>query len=204
MTPEVALHDRMLCVASDSVSGPQRDADDAVAPLPAAEVLADACAGAELVLPLTLPSVAAAPLLPGVDSLAEVALKMALNVVSTGAHVLIGKVYGNRMIDVRVSNDKLLHRAAGIVAELASCDSDLAMDAVLRAIHGLEGHADAAMLARPPEEHISIAVKKERVVPTAALLAIGVVATPQEAERMLKEHPSVREAVAAAHAGAAK
>ena len=78
------------------------------------------------------------------------------------------------------------------------------MDAVLRAIYGLEGHADAELLARPAEEHISVAVKKERVVPTAALLAIGVVGTPKEAERMLKDHPSVREAVATAHTGGAK
>ena len=115
VTPEVAQHDRMLCVASDSACDPQHDDDEVVTPPLVAEALAGVCAAAELVLPLTLPSTAAAPLLPGVDSLAEVALKMALNVVSTGAHVLIGKVYGNRMIDVRVSNDKLLHRAAAIV-----------------------------------------------------------------------------------------
>jgi len=34
--------------------------------------------------------------------LAEIILKLGLNTISTGAHILIGKVYQNIMIDVRV------------------------------------------------------------------------------------------------------
>ena len=33
--------------------------------------------------------------------------KMALNILSTGAMVRLGKVYGNRMVDVAVTNSKL-------------------------------------------------------------------------------------------------
>ena len=35
---------------------------------------------------------------------------------TTGAHVLRGTIVGNRMVNVAVSNDKLFHRAVGIVA----------------------------------------------------------------------------------------
>ena len=44
--------------------------------------------------------------------------KMALNIISTGAMVGLGKVYGNRMIDVAVTNDKLHDRALRIISDL--------------------------------------------------------------------------------------
>ncbi|MCC0177882.1 N-acetylmuramic acid 6-phosphate etherase [Waterburya agarophytonicola K14] len=44
--------------------------------------------------------------------------KMALNIISTGAMVGYGKVYGNRMIDVAVTNDKLQDRALRIISDL--------------------------------------------------------------------------------------
>lgn len=47
--------------------------------------------------------------------LEEVSLKWVVNSLSTGAHILKGKVCQNMMIDVKVSNSKLFHRAVGIV-----------------------------------------------------------------------------------------
>jgi N-acetylmuramic acid 6-phosphate etherase len=44
--------------------------------------------------------------------------KMALNILSTGTMVSLGKVYGNRMIDVAVTNHKLHDRALGIICDL--------------------------------------------------------------------------------------
>ena len=48
--------------------------------------------------------------------------KMALNIISTGAMVGYGKVYGNRMIDVAVTNDKLHDRAVRIISDLTDLD----------------------------------------------------------------------------------
>ncbi len=50
------------------------------------------------------------------------ATKMALNIISTGAMVLLGKVYGNRMVDVSVSNIKLRDRAVRMICDLADVD----------------------------------------------------------------------------------
>jgi N-acetylmuramic acid 6-phosphate etherase len=50
------------------------------------------------------------------------ATKIALNILSTGAMVALGKVRGNLMVDLASSNDKLRDRAARLVAELAKCD----------------------------------------------------------------------------------
>lgn len=44
--------------------------------------------------------------------------KMALNILSTSVMVKLGKVYGNRMIDVSVTNHKLHDRALGIIQDL--------------------------------------------------------------------------------------
>jgi N-acetylmuramic acid 6-phosphate etherase len=57
---------------------------------------------------------------------AGTATKIALNVISTGAMVALGKVRGNLMIDLHASNTKLRERATRLVAELAGVDHDSA------------------------------------------------------------------------------
>ncbi|MEB3173032.1 MAG: N-acetylmuramic acid 6-phosphate etherase [Cyanobacteriota bacterium] len=50
---------------------------------------------------------------------AGTATKMALNILSTGVMVRLGKVHGNRMVDVAVTNSKLEDRALRILRDLA-------------------------------------------------------------------------------------
>jgi len=57
---------------------------------------------------------------------AGTATKVALNIVSTGAMVALGKVRGNLMIDLHTTSAKLRDRAVRVVAELAQCDYDSA------------------------------------------------------------------------------
>jgi len=54
--------------------------------------------------------------------------KMALNIISTGAMVGYGKVYGNRMIDVAVTNDKLEDRALRIISDLTELNRQQASE----------------------------------------------------------------------------
>ncbi|MCS7471355.1 N-acetylmuramic acid 6-phosphate etherase [Stieleria sp. ICT_E10.1] len=49
---------------------------------------------------------------------AGTATKMVLNMLTTGAMVRIGKTYGNLMVDLRATNEKLTMRSCQIVAEL--------------------------------------------------------------------------------------
>jgi N-acetylmuramic acid 6-phosphate etherase len=53
---------------------------------------------------------------------AGTATKIALNIISTGAMVALGKVRGNLMIDLNTSSTKLRDRATRMVAELTECD----------------------------------------------------------------------------------
>jgi N-acetylmuramic acid 6-phosphate etherase len=54
--------------------------------------------------------------------------KMALNILSTGVMVKLGKVYGNRMVDVSVTNSKLRDRAVRMVRDLANLNRTEAED----------------------------------------------------------------------------
>jgi len=54
--------------------------------------------------------------------------KMALNILSTGAMVRLGKVYGNRMVDVAVTNSKLRDRALRMLCDLTDLDRQGAAD----------------------------------------------------------------------------
>jgi len=58
--------------------------------------------------------------------------KMALNILSTGTMVRLGKVYGNRMVDVAVTNQKLLDRALRIVQDLTQLSRDAATELLER------------------------------------------------------------------------
>ncbi len=57
---------------------------------------------------------------------AGTAQKMALNLLSTAAMIRLGKVYGNLMVDLRVTNQKLAQRAVRIVSDVAGVDAERA------------------------------------------------------------------------------
>lgn len=66
---------------------------------------------------------------------AGTATKMVLNMLSTATMIKLGKVYGNYMVDVHVSNQKLRRRAIGIIQALTGLDDQEAA-AVLDAARG--------------------------------------------------------------------
>ena len=57
---------------------------------------------------------------------AGTATKVALNIISTGAMVVLGKVRGNLMIDLHTTSTKLRDRAVRVLAELTQSDYDTA------------------------------------------------------------------------------
>jgi N-acetylmuramic acid 6-phosphate etherase len=59
---------------------------------------------------------------------AGTATKVALNIISTGVMVALGKVRGNLMIDLHTSSTKLRDRAVRLVADLANCDYNSARE----------------------------------------------------------------------------
>jgi N-acetylmuramic acid 6-phosphate etherase len=86
--------------------------------------------------------------------------KMALNILSTGAMVRLGKVYGNRMVDVAVTNSKLRDRALRILCDLTDLDRQGAADLLDRSGQKVKlallmhlGQVDAATAAERLQRH---------------------------------------------------
>ncbi len=59
---------------------------------------------------------------------AGTAQKMILNMISTTAFITLGKVYGNLMIDVQPTNEKLVARAVRIIKEAVGCTEEKAAE----------------------------------------------------------------------------
>ena len=90
---------------------------------------------------------------------AGTATKMALNILSTGVMVRLGKVHGNRMVDVAVTNSKLEDRALRILRDLAGVPREQGRGlleasggsvklALLMAVSGLKAAAAREQLQR--------------------------------------------------------
>ena len=104
---------------------------------------------------------------------AGTATKMVLNMISTGAMVRIGKTFGNRMIDLQPTNEKLRIRSRRILRELAGLD-DAAAVSLLAAASGRLKPALVMALARVDADRAnSLLATHEGQVRAAVLDATG-------------------------------
>ena len=74
---------------------------------------------------------------------AGTATKMVLNMLTTGAMVLLGKTYGNLMVDLRASNNKLRDRSVRIVSEVTGISASCA----LKRLQACGGEVKVAIVA---------------------------------------------------------
>ncbi|WP_408007636.1 N-acetylmuramic acid 6-phosphate etherase [Pseudalkalibacillus sp. A8] len=70
------------------------------------------------------------------------AQKMVLNMISTAVMIKLGKVYGNLMVNVQATNEKLRHRVVHIIKEVTGVDEKTA----LKYSHSANGDARTAIL----------------------------------------------------------
>lgn len=136
-------------------------------------------------------------IVPGLRSFGELAAKFALNAISTYAHVAIGKVYKNRMIDLSVSNTKLFHRSVNIVSELMGVSTEEATTCILRSIY-LVDDLTSDITERPISRHLEAATTgRSKVVPLALILASTPMPVAPALEK-LDAQPIVRKLIAEA------
>ena len=83
---------------------------------------------------------------------AGTAQKLVLNMFSTIAMVRLGKTYGNLMVDVKASNDKLRLRATRIVAQIAGVDDARAREALEQAGYSVPVAVVALRRSLPTEQ----------------------------------------------------
>ena len=85
--------------------------------------------------------------------------KLILNMLSTGSMVRLGKVYGNLMVDVEETNQKLVARAHRIVIEATGCSPEES-DAALRDADGSAKLAIFLILSGLPVEEAKLKLKE--------------------------------------------
>uniref|UniRef100_A0A3Q3AMM0 Glucokinase regulator n=1 Tax=Kryptolebias marmoratus TaxID=37003 RepID=A0A3Q3AMM0_KRYMA len=123
----------------------------------------------------------------------ELATKLVLNAVSTGAHVLKGKIYQNYMIDLQVSNSKLYRRATRLLQKLSGLPEPRSEEALLKTIYQMD-ELTADVTSGDVKTHIRVARNHKKVVPLA-LVCLLTGCSIKEAESRLEQKPIVREAV---------
>ena len=190
--PELALHDTVVFICSDGkeieeirrvINLIKEKGAHAIGIIPEREVELSALFSKCLVPVITSHSTGYKILFEGFhpmsvlftdflkQCLVEISVKWILNAISTGAHVLKGKVLRNFMIDFKVGNSKLFHRAVSIVSTLAKIDKVGAKHAVLQAIYRMDIIDD--VLCRKVSEHVAYGTVMDQVVPVAVLVATG-------------------------------
>ena len=80
-----------------------------------------------------------------------------------------GTVFGNRMVCLRISNNKLFARALDMVEQLGGVNRTTARMCLLRSIYGMDAVGDKEPAS--VERHVSAAVRVQLVVPVALVLA---------------------------------
>ncbi|XP_056883529.1 glucokinase regulatory protein isoform X2 [Takifugu flavidus] len=123
----------------------------------------------------------------------ELSTKLLLNAISTGGHVLKGKVYRNHMVDVQVTNSKLYRRAARLLQKLSGHPKSRCEEALLKAIYQSEQLTSAIPLS-DVRAHTAAANHRSRVVPLALILLLTNCSL-KEAESRLEQQPIIREVV---------
>uniref|UniRef100_UPI003AB0A12B glucokinase regulatory protein n=1 Tax=Centroberyx gerrardi TaxID=166262 RepID=UPI003AB0A12B len=125
----------------------------------------------------------------------ELSTKLVLNAVSTGAHVLKGKIYQNHMMDVQVTNSKLYRRATRLLQKLSGRPEARCEEALLKAVYRLD-ELPAAIASSDIITHTHTASSRSKVVPLA-LVCLLIGCSLSEAESHLQQRPIVRDAVEA-------
>jgi N-acetylmuramic acid 6-phosphate (MurNAc-6-P) etherase len=134
-------------------------------------------------------------IIPGLKSGLEISAKWILNAISTGAHILKGKVWSNRMIDLNLSNDKLFRRGITLVSSVLKVSEEDSKTAILKSIH-FTNSLSSDILNLPISSHYQLASKRKRVIPVALLLASGKVKTVEEASNALSKDSILRNVIA--------
>jgi N-acetylmuramic acid 6-phosphate etherase len=78
--------------------------------------------------------------------------KLVLNMLTTGAMISLGKTYGNLMVDLQPTNQKLQVRAVGIIRDAASITEEDAANALERAGGDVKAAIVSSLLAISPGE----------------------------------------------------
>lgn len=90
------------------------------------------------ICPLTIEAEPGPEVLTGSTRLkAGTTTKLILNMISTISMIRIGKIYKNYMVDVKMSNEKLMTRGTNIVSDVTGCSKETAKEVLMKSNGGV-------------------------------------------------------------------
>ncbi|KAF3857128.1 hypothetical protein F7725_008987 [Dissostichus mawsoni] len=117
----------------------------------------------------------------------ELCTKLFLNALSTGAHVLKGKIYQNHMMDLQVTNSKLYCRATRLLQKLSGRPESKCEEALLKAVYKVD-NLTVEITSSDISTHTHTARTRTKVVPLA-LVCLLTGCSLAEAELRLEQQP---------------
>ena len=142
-------------------------------------------------------------LLRGYRAFTEFSTKLVANAVTTGAQVQKGFVYGNRMINVGPSNNKIYCRCVELISLIAKVPPADAEQYMLKAVYRVD-ELPAGLMDEPTSNHIKAAtpsedkrLEQQQTLPLAVLLACKPDFTVAAALEALAKDPVVRNVIKA-------
>lgn len=126
-------------------------------------------------------------------SVRHLVLKLTVNCISTGSFVKFGKIYGNDMIDIQLSNLKLFERGINILQYITNKPYETCNQTLLNLLY-THGNLQDAICKADMEDVINKAKKFKKIIPTAALMLI-LNCTVKDAQVKLSRDPNVKRCV---------
>lgn len=123
----------------------------------------------------------------------EIAAKCFLNAVSTGAHILKGKVFQNLMIDMKPNNNKLFYRSLSIIQRFSGLSEIKSLEYLLQSIYNTDT-LTPDILSAPIGIHVENSLNKSQIVPVALVAALKNCSI-ETAKEILVEEPVIRNVI---------
>ncbi|XP_044148305.1 glucokinase regulatory protein [Bufo gargarizans] len=121
----------------------------------------------------------------------ELSSKWILDTVTSGAHVLKGKIYRNYIVDFRICNSKHFQRAVSVLQRLSGHPQTHCTETLLQSIYGEQTEQ---MRNTEISQHIRAATSRDKVLP-AAIVSLLRNCPVAEARTRLESSESIRAAI---------
>lgn len=117
-------------------------------------------------------------------------IRSLLGQLSTGIFTLNGKIYENKMTDLRITNKKLFFRAIRIITEITDRTEDEVRNTLLKTIYDgtIPDHDNL-------ESHITLSANKENIVPLTILSLIYPQKDLSKLKELLSKQPVIRKLI---------
>ncbi|XP_056410083.1 glucokinase regulatory protein [Hyla sarda] len=123
----------------------------------------------------------------------ELSSKWILDTVTSGAHVLKGKIYRNFIVDFKICNSKHFQRAASVLQRLSGHPQCRCIETLLQSIYGEQTLSEQIRNAETAQ-HIRAAASRDKVLP-AAIVSLLRNCSVVEARARLESLESARAAI---------